>query len=116
MGLASLCIQILSFQIGNMKKTFYVGLSDKDTHTQLISELEAYKVLMNKVGTHFWWGTIYSGRGFYKHDDGSVVVENTLIVMTSTDKDHTAFVEEVKRDFNQESILVEVETVSQSFE
>lgn len=99
-----------------VKKTFYVWLSDKDTHTQLISELEAYKLLMNKVGAYFGWGTIYSGRGFYKHDDWSVVVENTLICTTITDKDHGAFIEEVKRDFNQESILVEVEQVSQSFE
>ncbi len=99
-----------------MKKTFYIGLSDKDTKQQKFSEVEAYKIVMELVGKHFWWGTIYSGKGFYTHEDGSVVIENTLICTTTTELDHSQFVEQVKTILNQESVLVEVEQVSQSFE
>ena len=99
-----------------MKKTFYIWLSDKDTKVQKFTEVEAYKIVMELVGKHFWWGTIYSWKGFYTHDDGSVVIENTLICTTTTELDHTAFVEQVKTILNQESVLVEVEQVSQSFE
>lgn len=99
-----------------MKKTFFIGLSDKDTKVQKFTEVEAYKILMELVGKKFGWWTIYSWKGFYTHDDWSVVIENTIIVMTSTELDHSDFVEEVKTIFNQESILVEVEQVSQSFE
>lgn len=99
-----------------MKKTFYIGLSDKDTKQQKFSEVEAYKIVMELVGKHFGWGTIYSWKGFYTHEDGSVVVENTLVCTTSTELDHKEFVEQVKAILNQESVLVEVEQVSQSFE
>lgn len=99
-----------------MKKTFYIGLSDKDTKQQKFTEVEAFKVVMELVWKHFGWGTIYSWKGFYTHEDGSVVVENTLVCTTSTELDHRAFVEQVKTILNQESVLVEVEQVSQSFE
>lgn len=99
-----------------MKKTFFIGLSDKDTKQQKFTEVEAYKIVMELVGKHFGWGTIYSGKWFYTHDDGSVVIENTIICTTSTDLDHKEFVEQVKTILNQESVLVEVEQVSQSFE
>lgn len=99
-----------------MKKTFFIGLSDKDTKQQKFTEVEAYKIIMELVGSYFGWGTIYSGKWFYTHDDGSVVIENTIICTTSTDLDHKEFVEQVKTILNQESVLVEVEQVSQSFE
>lgn len=99
-----------------MKKTFFIGLSDKDTKQQKFTEVEAFKITMELVGKHFGWGTIYAWKGFYKHDDGSVVIENTLVVMTTTDLDHKAFVEEVKTILNQESVLVEIENPQTSFE
>ena len=99
-----------------VKKTFYIGLSDKDTKVQKFTEVEAYKIVMELVGKFFWGGTIYSGKGFYTHDDWTVVIENTLVCTTSTDLDHKEFVDTIKTILNQESILVEVEQVAQSFE
>ena len=99
-----------------MKKTFFIWLSDKDTKVQKFTELEAYKIVMELVGKHFGGGTIYSWKWFYTHEDGSVVVENTLVCMTTTDLDHKEFVEQVKTILNQESILVETEQVQTSFE
>lgn len=36
-----------------MKKTFYIGLSDKDTKVQKLTDVEAYKVIMELVGKFF---------------------------------------------------------------
>ncbi len=98
------------------KKTFYIGLSDKDTKVQKFTDVEAYKIVMELVGKFFWGGTIYSWKGFYTHENGEVVIENTLICTTTTELDHSEFVNQVKTILNQESVLVETESVSQKFE
>ncbi len=98
------------------KKTFYIGLSDKDTKVQKFTDVEAYKIVMELVGKFFWGGTIYSWKGFYTHENGEVVIENTLICTTTTELDHAEFVNQVKTILNQESVLVETESVSQKFE
>lgn len=36
-----------------MKKTFYIGLSDKDTKVQKFTDVEAYKIVMELVGRYF---------------------------------------------------------------
>jgi hypothetical protein len=62
-----------------MKKfTLYVGLNDKDTKTQLVSTLEAYKVINNVLLQYVDGATIFEARGIYKHDDGTFTTENTF--------------------------------------
>jgi uncharacterized lipoprotein YmbA len=97
-----------------MKKfTLYVGLNDKDTKTQLVSTLEAYKVINNVLLQYVDGATIFEARGIYKHDDGTFTTENTfrielLFVETETVKE---IVKVLKAMLNQESIAVQHEIV-----
>ena len=62
-----------------MKKfTLYMGLIDKDAKVQVISTIEAYKVVSNIIAKDFGGGTIFEAQGIYKHDDGKIVFEKTL--------------------------------------
>jgi len=108
----------LYFKICIMQKqlSFYLWLNDKDTKLQKYWIVEAYKVCMNLVWDYFWWWTIHDAKWFYKHDDGTVVIENSLLIITVSDKNYIDFVENLKKIFNQESIMVSViENPSVSF-
>lgn len=62
-----------------MKKiTLYIGLNDRETKTQLISTLDAYRLVNNILSTD---STITECKGVYTHDDGSITTENTLEVV-----------------------------------
>ena len=100
-----------------MKKiTMYLGLNDQDTKIQKYWVVEAYKICMNLVGDFFGGGTISEWQWFFKHEDGQIVIEKSLIITTMTDKNHKDFVENLKKVFNQESILVEIDSPTISFE
>jgi uncharacterized lipoprotein YmbA len=95
------------------KFTLYLGLNDKDTKTQLVSTLEAYKVINNVLLQYVDGATIFEARGIYKHDDGTFTTENTfrielLFVETETVKE---IVKVLKAMLNQESIAVQHEIV-----
>ena len=95
------------------KFTLYLGLNDKDTKVQMISTLEAYKVVSNILAKDFGGGTIFEAQGIYKHDDGTIIVEKTLriellFVSKSTVKE---IVDTLKKMLNQESIAVQHEVV-----
>ena len=78
-----------------MKKfTLYVGLNDKDTKTQKISALDAYKMVENVITKKTDGYTISEAQGYYKHEDGTITIENTLKAM-----------------LNHESIAVEETTI-----
>ena len=93
------------------KFILYLGLNDKDTKTQQINTLEAYKICTNILMNYTEGATIFEARGLYKHDDGTIVIETTLriellFVTSSTIEKITT---ELKRVFNQESIAVQHE-------
>ena len=95
------------------KFTLYLGLNDKDTKTQLVSTLEAYKVVTNVLKTYTDGATVFEANGIYKHDDGTIIVEKTLriellFVNKSTVKE---IVNTLKKMLNQESIAVQHEVV-----
>ena len=98
-----------------MKKiTLYVGLNDKDSKVQEVSTLDAYKMVSNIIGVG---STITEGRGIYKHDDGTVVFEVSLVVEI-LDLDNTFDkgwvknkVEQIKTTLNQESVAVQYQEV-----
>lgn len=71
---------------------------------------------MNLVGDFFGGGTISEWQGFFKHEDGAIVIEKSLIITTMTDKNHTEFIQNLKKVFNQESIMVEIDSPAISFE
>ena len=96
-----------------IKYTVYLGLNDKDSKVQEVSTLEAYKIATNIINRMFDGATIFEAKGVYKHDDGSVVIENTLrIELLFADKnDVKKLVEDLKRIFNQESVAVQTEEI-----
>lgn len=91
-----------------MKKiTFYIGLQDKDTKTELIKYEEACKIIANRLELF----TITKAQGCYKYEDNSLCSENTLIVTvfeSYSDNYIKVLVNDFKLDFNQECIGVEI--------
>ena len=98
-----------------MKKiTLYIGLNDKETKTQLISTLDAYRIVNNILGTD---STITECKGVYTHDDGSITTENTLEVVLLDFKGNLDKawvrdkVEQIKTTLNQESVAYQEQQI-----
>lgn len=93
-------------------KTFQIalGLNDKDTKLQKYSTLEAYKVVTNLICARFGGGSVFEGRGVYRHTDGSntVVSDTTLFIFISGAERSAvmAFCAELREIFNQESVML----------
>ena len=96
------------------KHTFYIGLNDKDTKRQIISNITAEHIVLNILGVD---GTVTDSRGVYTHQDGTITTENTLVVelldfegvMTREwvlDKANA-----IKVALNQESVAYQVEDI-----
>ena len=99
------------------KYTLYIGLNDKDTKRQQIDNLEASKVVQNILTEKTGGGTIYNATGVYKHDDGTIIIENTLrveIIAAALDPIKEA-VNVIKTALNQESIILQTERVESVF-
>ena len=96
--------------------TLYLGLNDKDTKTQKINTIEAFKIVSDLIARHFDGGTVYDARGIYRHDNGDIVVENTLRIEilefeNSIFEDVKSVVKTLKDVFNQETVAVQIENV-----
>ena len=99
------------------KYTLYIGLNDKDTKQQKIDNLEAVKIVQNVLTDTTGGGTVYNATGIYKHDDGTVIIENTLrveIVAAALEAVHAA-INIIKPALNQESIILQTERVESVF-
>lgn len=93
-----------------MKKfVMCIGLLDKDTKVQEINTLDAFKVASNIFAQATGGATITEGRGVYTHQDGTIIIETTLVCTI-----YGAEMGEVKRAadalkiaLNQESVAIE---------
>lgn len=100
------------------KYELYIGLNDKDTKTQLIDNMTAQKIIANKVAQTFDGGTVSMAEGIYKHDDGTVVFENTIKVEillfdgNIKESDVRTLVRWIKETLNQESVAVQKSVVN----
>lgn len=96
-----------------LKITLYIGLNDKDTKKQEIETIEAFKIVSNLISTLCNGGTIYSAQGIYKHENGEIVIENTLRVEL-IEIDPAALkrlADTIKQVLNQESIIIQRENI-----
>ena len=95
------------------KYILYVGLNDKDTKTQKIDTLSAYNLTNNILLNYVEGATITQSKGIYKHNNGNVVIENTLIIeLLFTDKTTVETIaKELKMALNQESIAIQKQTI-----
>lgn len=96
------------------KFTLYLGLNDKDSKTQQIATVEAYKIVSNLISADFGGGTIFEAKGIYKHEDGQIVTETTLrIELLFAERDQVrTLCNTLKKMFNQESIAVQEEIIN----
>lgn len=96
------------------KFTLYLGLNDKDTKTQKISTIEAYKIVMNLLLNYTDGATVYEADGIYKHEDGTIVIEKTLKIELLFVERATVgeIIEELKKIFNQESIALQYQNIT----
>ena len=101
-----------------MKKIMlFVGLFDKDSKTQEINTLDAYKVASNLLTDIIGFGTITQAMGVYTHDDGTIVQEPTLRIEVSGVElePMKKLAIALKQAFNQESVAFEVVNSDFSF-
>ena len=92
------------------KHTLYVGLNDKDTKTQLVSNPKAMDIVNKICGDC----SIQEITGYYTHENGEKVKENTLKVelLFKEDNQVLAYCQDLKRLLNQESIALNVENIN----
>ena len=85
-----------------------IGLNDKNTKKQELKTADALKIIKKTLFNNGVEGyTIYNGFGLYKHDNGAITQEKTVIIEfiyiqeSLIDK----IIELLKKELNQESIL-----------
>lgn len=100
-----------------MKVTMFVGLNDQISHQQEISTLDAFKIVSNIFREVTGGATITEGTGVYTHDDGSLVVEKSLICLIyGADMEHVIeAADQIKIALNQESVIIETCEVNSMF-
>jgi uncharacterized membrane-anchored protein YitT (DUF2179 family) len=93
-----------------LKFTVIAGLNDKETKKQEISTETAYKIIFKTLKNNGVEGaTLTEARGFYTHNNGDIVIENSikielLFIDYSTVKN---IAEELRIKLNQESVVIE---------
>lgn len=97
------------------KTTLYIGLNDKDTKRQEINTTEAIKLLTNML-TDIGGATIYEATGIYTHENGDIIIENTLRVELIGIEENIILnkIKVLKLLFNQESIIKQTEEINTS--
>ena len=91
--------------------TLSIGLNDKDTLLPRASYDVASAEMAGRMAQLGVGCTITKGTGVYKHERGDVIIEDTVII-SIIDFDGKAgamlgaFIEGVKRDYNQESVAI----------
>ena len=86
------------------KFTLLVGLNDKDTKKQVISNEHARDIIMDNVGDC----TISDAFGSYTHDNGEKVREKTyrVEILFKNKSEVVDICNRLKKQLNQESIAV----------
>lgn len=86
----------------------YVGLNDQKEKVQLIDTNDALVMTSLYLANHFEGATVYNGIGVYKHEDGTIVRENSLIIelVYVTDTMVETLIKHLQTVFNQESIMI----------
>ena len=91
---------------------YYIGLNDKDTKEQEITSMKAESILDKLFTNAYPLGfTRTNAIGRYKHNDGHIVSEETIIytVLDTKIVDYK-LIDDIKSILNQESVAVQVIT------
>lgn len=89
------------------KYDLFVGLNDKDSKIQEIETDKAIEIIKSLCWEMFEGATVSLAFGLYKHGNGEKVSENTIRIelMTNDERGVKNFVADLKRIFNQESVM-----------
>ena len=99
------------------KLTISIGLLDKDSKTQLINNEQAMETVNSCFLSRLDAFTVYFAKGVYTHENGQQVQENTIrievVAFNDSDYNNTIqSIKEVKKALNQESVLLEKQTIN----
>lgn len=101
------------------KITLYMGLNDKDTKVQKFTKIESFKLIQNILRIKGIDATISESTGLYHHDDGTLVIEESLrieILFFESKKENKTrildLIQTLKVAFNQESVAMQVEKIN----
>ena len=100
------------------KYTLNIGLNDKDSITQEISEIESCSRIIESLNESLIGGyTIYNAQGFYTHKNGIQANEKTIIVEIVNEKKEKILkaCNSIKKKLNQESILIQEQNIKSMF-
>lgn len=99
--------------------TLTIGLFDKDTKKQKISTDIAIRIVSDIVVNVIGYGTVYQGNGIYTHNNGSIVIEPSIVFFVDGEKDLKDKVVNlawnIKKALNQESVMLEETAVKMEF-
>jgi hypothetical protein len=91
-----------------IKETFYIGLNDKDTKTQVIDSDSALTFVQDAAVKYFDGATISKAIGVYTHGNGKKITEPTFKVEVMGNDDSVIsmnFIASIKTLLNQESVI-----------
>ena len=93
--------------------TLYIGLSDPDTHTQLISTPEALELVGDICARYVPGYTAMTAYGGWHDDAGELIQEESLVFtfVDATEEQILQIKEEAMAALNQSSILMEYQEV-----
>lgn len=86
----------------------FVGLNDAESKKQEIATEDAMIMVSLYLASHFEGATVYPATGVYRHNDGTVVRENSLVIelVYVTDFMVESLVQHCQKILNQESIMI----------
>lgn len=87
-----------------LRHTLLIGLNDKDTKKQVITNPMAKQIIMGICGDC----TISDAEGRYTHEDGTEVTEKSIRVelLFKADNQVVSYARKLKEKLNQESIVM----------
>lgn len=100
-----------------VKVTLYIGLNDQDSHKQEVDTHSALLFIRDCVLKWFSGATIYEVNGIYKHKKKQGIAEKTFVVEVVKPQHSRMlhFIEQVKTQLNQETVLVVMQNVDCKF-
>ena len=98
---------MLSFDFCDLYRVV-LGLNDGESHVQEINSDDAMTMVSLYVASHFDGATVTKGYGVYRHENGDIVREESIIIDLAfvTEFMVESLVKHLKQVFNQESVMV----------
>ena len=86
----------------------FLGLNDASSKKQEIMTEDALVMVSLYLANHFEGATCYNSIGVYRHEDGTIVRENSIVIelVYVTEFMVESLVKHLQQVFNQESVMI----------